>query len=103
LGGAWTWGGRCARPPATLWDPAGVGRPGIERLACAALARGGGPVSGLSVDSDWCDVSGTRFGVLADWVGRGPGVVAALDPRRPSGTPLGSVVAWAWDPFAGVV
>jgi len=31
-------------------------------------------------------------GCTSFWGGRGPGVVAVLDPRLPSGTPLGSVV-----------
>ena len=39
-------------------------------------------------------LSGTAFGVLADW-DVDPGVVVALDPRRPSETPLGSVVPGA--------
>jgi hypothetical protein len=41
--GGVTGGGRCARPPATLCDPAGGGRAEIGGLACEA-ARGLGRV-----------------------------------------------------------
>jgi hypothetical protein len=41
-----TGGGRCARPPATLWDPIGVGRAGIGRSVRETVAVGVGACAG---------------------------------------------------------
>ncbi len=76
-----------------VWVPHGHGR---TRRSAGRSVRGSTLV--LLIHAFWHRLRGA--GVLG---GRGPGVVAALDPRLPSGTPLGSVVARAWHPFAGGV
>jgi hypothetical protein len=87
--GAWTGGGRCARPPAILWDPAGVGcgagggAAGVSRPKGPAVlpARPSGPGR---TDHDLC---------------RPKGPTIPLDARAVRGTvgPLGRT-GWWWQP-----
>ena len=88
-GGGWTGGGRFARPPATLWHPAGVGcgagggAAGVLRAKGPAVlpARPSGPGR---TDNDMC---------------RPNGPTVPLDARAVRGTvgPLGRT-GWGWQP-----